>query len=80
MRRILVSDIPDHVHEALEQRAGRVGMTTSEYVRHLIDVDLHRTVRSEWLRTLRSLPPTTYSREQVLAHIDAARSGWGVRC
>ena len=74
MSNVQVKNIPDDIHDALRQRATLVGVTISDYVLALIRADLQRPARTEWLRPLRALPRTTYSRDDILSRIDAARA------
>jgi antitoxin FitA len=53
-----IKDLPEDLHRRLKARAAELGTTQREYVLKLIERDLRLPTKAEWLRRLRSDPPT----------------------
>jgi plasmid stability protein len=53
-----IKDVPEGVHRRLRARAAEAGMSQRDYVLRLIERDLRLPSKTQWLRQLRSDPPT----------------------
>ena len=68
-----VKHVDPEMHDELRRRAAEAGTTLGDYVLEILRRDLRRPSRSEWLATVRSLPPIGSDDTPPAAAIDAMR-------
>lgn len=54
MSTLQVRNLPDELHARLGERAGRLGVSMSEYVTRVLREDLDRPLLSEWAGSVRA--------------------------
>ena len=69
-----VKHVDPELHDELRRRAAEAGTTLGDYVLEILRRDLRRPSRSEWLGTVRALPPIGSDDTPTVAALDATRA------
>ena len=73
-----IRGIPVALRERLRRRAGRKGLSMSQYVIEILKDDLARPTVAEWAAEVGKLPPVNFGRETSAELIRAGRRELGL--
>ena len=74
MSNVQVKNLEPGVHDQLRSRAAAAGLTISDYVLELIQRDLRKPGRQQWLSAIAAQRHHEFSRSDITSAIDDGRT------